>query len=55
MATLPNLRRLSMATYSWLTEGRPDLVPNEVSITDHNLLVLRLRQARAVSSVFRST
>lgn len=37
-----------MATYSWLTDGRPDLVPNEVSITDHNLLVLRLRHPNQV-------
>lgn len=34
-------RRLSMNTYNWLTQGRPDLVPSETSITDHNLLVLR--------------
>jgi hypothetical protein len=42
------LRRLSMRTYGWLTDGRPDLVPNEVSITDHNLLVLRLRHPTQV-------
>lgn len=36
-------RRLSMRTYNWLTTGRPDLVPNETSITDFNLLVLRRR------------
>lgn len=42
------MRRLSIGTYNWLTDGRSDLVPNEVAITDYNLLTLRLRHPREV-------
>ena len=35
-------RYLALDTNRWLTLSRPDLVPNEISITDRNLMLLRL-------------
>lgn len=39
----------SRDTYVWLTDSRPDLVPNEISVTDRNLMEIRRHHPRQVA------